>query len=306
MAESIRDPSLGAVRLFLAAAECGSFSKAAELFGMPQSSVTRRIAALERSLACRLFERHRRGVMLTIEGREYHAEVAPAIDRIAAANRRMRRRDQAHVLRLRVYPTFAARWLIRRLPSFEAWAPGISLSLDSNAAQIDFDRCDADIAIQFGGGSWPGLNAEFLFPDEVEPICAPALLATVGPLDRVDDLARFLLLQSRYRRDDWKAWLEANAELWPQIRTMEFPSSILTYQACLDGLGVAMGQPLLIESELADGRLVRPLGSPLRRPGMGYYLLSPQTREMPLAARKFRAWMRSLAEPSDPAVARMP
>ncbi|PKP72360.1 MAG: LysR family transcriptional regulator [Alphaproteobacteria bacterium HGW-Alphaproteobacteria-5] len=289
---------LTGLHAFLSAAEHGSFSHAAEHLAVPQSSVTRQIAALEERLGCRLFERHRRGVTLTPEGIEYHAEVKPAYERILAASRRMRRRDKSHELLVRIYPTFAARWLIRRMPSFNIWAPGVRLSLDVNVAAVDFDRADVDIAIQFGDGRWPNATAEFIFGDEIEPVCSPQLIAEHGPLETVADLSKVLLLQSRYRRDDWKAWLEANTELWPQIRTMEFHSSVLTYQACLDGLGVAMGQTLLLQQELAEGKLVRPLGRPLTRPHLGYYLVSPSKREMSAAARKFRNWLFSEAHGS--------
>jgi LysR family glycine cleavage system transcriptional activator len=297
MTDGHRHPALANLHVFLAAAEHGSFTKAAELLNLPQSSVTRQIAMLEQDLGCPLFQRHRRGVLLTDEGASYLDEVKPALERISVASHRIRRRDTDWDLRIRVYPSFATCWLIRRLQAFNDWAPDINVSLDAVTATVDFDRHDVDLAIQFGKGRWAGATAELLFRDEIEPVCTPELLHKVGPLASLEDLSKVLLLQSRYRRDDWKAWLEANTELWPQIRTMEFTSSVLTYQACLDGLGVAMGQKLLLDSEIAERRLVRPMDRPLKRPGMGYYLIAPATREMALPARKFASWIRTLAQP---------
>lgn len=295
MIEGPRHPALSGVHIFLAAAEHGSFTRAAAILGLPQSSVTRQIAALEDAVGCRLFERHRRGALLTREGTRYRDEVKPAVDRIWLATRRLRRRDTDRELRLRVYPTFATRWLLRRLQAFNTYAPGVTVSLDAAAEPVDFDCHDVDLAIQFGNGQWHGAAAELLFPDEVESVCTPDLLRRLGPFDAVEHLSKALLLQSRYRRDDWKDWLAANTELWPQLRTMEFGSSVLTFQACLDGLGVAMGQPLLLESELGDGRLLRPMQRPLRRAHLGYYLISPAGRQLTMPARRFAAWMREMA-----------
>lgn len=56
------------------------------------------------------------------------------------------------------------------------------------------------------------------------------------------------LLVSQYRRTDWDDWLADNDLLEPaaQAERMSFSSSILTWQAALDGLGVAIGQTALL------------------------------------------------------------
>ena len=60
---------LDQLRTFIDVAAGGSFSRAATLSGCTQSSVSKRILALERAMACRLFERTGRGVLLTQAGR---------------------------------------------------------------------------------------------------------------------------------------------------------------------------------------------------------------------------------------------
>ena len=60
---------LDQLQLFLAVAAAGSFSRAATLVGSTQSSVSKRLLALERELRCRLFERTGRGARLTDAGR---------------------------------------------------------------------------------------------------------------------------------------------------------------------------------------------------------------------------------------------
>jgi DNA-binding transcriptional LysR family regulator len=56
------------LRIFYAAAEAGSFTRAGEALGMSQSAVSRQVSALEQELGTPLFHRHARGLILTEEG----------------------------------------------------------------------------------------------------------------------------------------------------------------------------------------------------------------------------------------------
>src|SRR5438552_2079909 len=66
---------LNRVRLFVRVAEAGSFTGAARLSGLPTSSVSRAVAALERDLGVRLIQRTTRRLQLTEAGRVYHDSV---------------------------------------------------------------------------------------------------------------------------------------------------------------------------------------------------------------------------------------
>src|SRR5690348_7678362 len=85
MLEGTRPIELEPLRLFLQVAATGSFSRAATLTSSTQSAVSKRIAALERRLDVRLFERTGRGARLTPAGRRLlpRAEALTAeIDRL--------------------------------------------------------------------------------------------------------------------------------------------------------------------------------------------------------------------------------
>ena len=59
------------IQYFIACAEYGSFSAAAEILFTSQSNVSKAIKALEEELELKLFERYPRGVSLTTEGERY-------------------------------------------------------------------------------------------------------------------------------------------------------------------------------------------------------------------------------------------
>jgi LysR family glycine cleavage system transcriptional activator len=284
-------PPLNPLRVFEAVARLGSFTRAADELHVSQSAVSRQVLLLENYLDVKLFNREQRGISLTEAGRAYQEEIGPAFARIAVATQSLLMRSRGGPINVRAYTTFAAKWLMRRLPQFHASNPEIEVNLSTNVTPIDFSRENIDLAIQFGDGRWEAAGGERLFDDEITPICSPALLKN-APLNTLEDLKRHRLLYSHYRKSDWRDWLAAvgRPDLAEHQECMEFSSSILTYQAAVDGLGIAIGQILLLDKELESGALVCPFEQIVRRP-FAYYLLMPQRDSVPKKVSIFRDWL---------------
>ena len=286
-------PPLNPLRVFEAVARLGSFTKGADELHVSQSAVSRQILLLEDYLQVKLFNREQRGISLTGAGRAYQQEVGPAFARIAAATQDLLTRSRGGPIRVRAYTTFAAKWLMCRLPAFQAACPEVDVQLSTDVTPADFSSGDLDLAIQFGDGNWPGMLCDRLFDDCITPVCSPALLGKPGaPLRSPADLVHHRLLHSRYRKDDWPYWLATvNRPLLTEHRdNMVFSSSILTYQAAVDGLGVAIGQVRLLDHEIDSGALVCPLETVVRQ-GLAYYLLRPQRDATPRKVAVFRDWL---------------
>jgi LysR family glycine cleavage system transcriptional activator len=285
-------PPLNPLRVFESVARLANFTKAAEELHVSQSAVSRQISLIEDYLGVKLFNREQHGVTLTEAGRTYQQEIGPAFARIAAATQRLLQNTRGGEIVVRAYTTFAAKWLLRRLPQFQAAYPEIQVRLSTDVTPVNFDIEHVDLAIQFGDGSWPGTISERLFGDEITPVCSPSLLKTGGPLARPEDLAHYRLLWSHYRKSDWYDWLSvaANPDILDKSESMEFPSSILTYQAAIDGLGVAIGQIRLLEHELESGALVCPFDQIVRR-RFAYYLLLPERTPIAKKVSTFREWL---------------
>lgn len=288
-----RIPPLNPLRVFEVVARTQNLTLAAQELHVSQSAVSRQIATLESYLGVELFRRERHGVTLTRAGQGYAAEIVPAFDAVANATAKLLRSTSQGALRVRTYTTFAAKWLIPRLPDFQQQYPSIEVRIDNATPDVDFDRDPADVAIQFGDGRWARMAADHLFDDEIEPVCTPAYLDQHrGKRNKLEPLLQHRLLVSHYRRRDWDDWLalaglEAAAQ---RTERMSFNSSVLTWQAALDGLGIAIGQSAMLEAELASGRLVRPFARPLRRE-MAYYLVRPRTQRESRKVGVFRDWL---------------
>ena len=164
------------------------------------------------------------------------------------------------------------------------------MRLSHIVAPVDFRRDPVDLAIQLGDGHWSGLEARLLLPDILQPVCSPRLLETGPPLRRPDDLAGRRMLVSRYRRDDWRDWLAGIGRLDLLQEGMEFTSSVLTYQAAMEGLGVAIGQMPLLGQDIRAGLLVPLFDLPVRRV-LAYHAVWPAERPPDRKAQAFLDWL---------------
>lgn len=290
-------PPLNPLHVFEVAARTGSFTAAAEEMNVTQSAVSRQIATLEGYLGLRLFERGRGSVNLTAAGEAYRKQISPAFALITTATQQLVTQSKVEPLRVRVYTTFAAKWLIRRLPRFRAAYPKINVYLDNAVAPVDFSKDRVDVSIPLGKGDWPGTQSELLFKDVIQPVCSPRLLGK--KLNAIDDLVRFQLLHSRYRRADWQYWLHAMGRSDLLSEGMTFPTSVLTYQAAMEGIGVAIGQVNLLGEDFASGTLVPIFGPPVER-GLGYYAIWPNDRPVGQKLRSFLSWLRAEAATVQP------
>lgn len=285
-------PPLNPLRVFEAVARLGSFTKAADELHVSQSAVSRQVSIIENYLDVKLLVREQRGVTLTDIGRIYQQQIGQAFAQISAATRDLLLSSRGGPIKVRVYTTFAAKWLMRRLPEFHELHPEIEVSLSTIVAPVDFSKENIDLAIQFGDGSWSGVTCEHLFDDEIAPVCSPLLLTGDAPLKTPEDLKRCRLLHSYYRKSDWPDWLAAVGlpQLADRQDSMVFSSSILTYQAAIDGLGVAIGQIRLLDQELEKGSLICPFDRIVRRQ-YAYYLLMPQRDSASKKVGIFRDWL---------------
>ncbi len=284
-------PPLNAVRAFEAAGRYLSFTGAARELLVTQSAVSRNVSILEDWLGAKLFFRRQRGIELTARGEIYFRSLSTALDQIDNATRRVRDDADETLLRLKLPPTFAIRWLVPRLSAFKALHPQIEVQITTSHAPGDFEREDVDVFVHSEVGAPPSEGYRRLFGEVLMPVCSPRLLKASGALRRTEDLARFTLLSSSNRPRDWPLWLAAaGAPTLESGGAITFDNAALAYQAAIDALGVVIAQRALIEDELKAGRLVAPL--PLTVPTQGAYYLAfhPHRPKAPRVAA-FEAWL---------------
>lgn len=280
-------PSLNGLRAFESAARLGSFAAAGEELAVTQAAVSRMVRLLEERLGYALFERHANRLALTSQGRTLLPGLTSAFDAIATLAAQIGSMTNARALTVGVGTSFAMRWLIPRLGSFQARHPDIEVRVATGGAQHPI-RDDWTCGIVLGDGQWAGYEALPLFSADLFPVCTPAIARR---LKAPADLRNETLLQVAQQADDWPSWLRAaGLKLRPEKRGPRFDNYALALQAAVDGLGVAIGLRPYVEDDIAAGRLVAPFPMTVPKDKAWYLIASPARRDDPSFAA-FRDWL---------------
>lgn len=284
-----RLPSLNALRAFEAAGRHGNFSSAARELFVTHASISRHVRQLEEWLGRPLFERHSRGVSLNEAGERYLTSLADAFDLMDAATREAKLLPEGAELAISVEVTFAARWLVPRLGSFQEIYPELELNLEASDDCIDFRRDPFELAIRYGEGDWPGLNVSKLVSLEAFPVCSPDLLER-RKVKRPADLLSFPLLHED-TKEWWGQWLQAADVPAPaRPRGSLYQSAHMTLEAAEAGLGFALGDNVSAADGLAEGWLVKPFD--LTVEAGAYWIVRSKGAKESAAAAAFCGWLR--------------
>jgi len=211
-----RLPSLNALRAFWAAARHRSFAAAAEELHVTASAVSLQIRQLEDELDFKLFERTPKGLVLTPQGTRLLPGINQAFEHLKGTIASLDEPEPGKAsLSISVAPSFATKWLLPRLGGFLERHPGIEVDVKASIALADFARDDVDLAIRYGGGTYPGLSVELLLEDRMFPVCSPELLMRFGQRNPMRVFAEAPLLHDvSVDRDpavpSWKMWLKAS------------------------------------------------------------------------------------------------
>lgn len=288
-------PPLNGLRAFEAAARHMSFTRAARELNVTQAAISHQIRGLEERLGLQLFVRRNRALLLSEAGQAYLPALREAFDGIAAATERLQRRDEAGALLVSTTASFATKWLVPRLATFQQQHPEIEVQISTGIGLVDFHHDAVDVAIRWGLGSWPNVTAERLLAEDMFPVCSPALTRGRQGLRKPADLVRVTLLHTSTQRDDWRLWLTAAGvtNVDPGRGPM-FDQQMTVLQAAMEGMGVALGHRPLVERDLAARRLVAPFDFSLPVEA-AYYFVAPEAALRRRKVRVFRDWLLGLA-----------
>lgn len=291
-------PSVSALKIFEAAARHMSFTKAADELGITQSAVSRQMALLEEHLGLLLFQRIRKRLVLTEAGDQYARSVRSALREIESATMALRaHKGKGGALTIAVAPAFATKWLIPRLARFHQAYPGIFVNLHTRDIPFDLERESFDAAFHYGNNDWPNVISEPLVGWELAVVCSPAYLQKHPSLRRPEDLCDHVLLYQTRRPNRWREWFDAMGigHLNPG-QGASFEHFYMIVQGAVADLGVALLPRLLVEDDIAAGRLVAPLPNTHFSTDAYCLVYSPSKRNDP-RLEQFRRWLLGEAAP---------
>ena len=176
------------IKVLLALSRKGSARAAAQMLGVSNSTVTRRLDELERSLHTRLFDRTPDGYRMTASAEQMLPTAEHVEELLFTAERRISGEDQhlEGAIRLTLPEVGGMGFLVRRLAEFARQYPAIELELMPSYEALDLSRREADIALrvmQAGAKPPEYLIGRYLSPVSASSYVHRALLRPDDPKD---------------------------------------------------------------------------------------------------------------------------
>ncbi|MBK6697419.1 MAG: LysR family transcriptional regulator [Myxococcales bacterium] len=248
--------SLDALAVFVQVAESVSFRGAADRLGVPRSTVSRKVAGLERELGARLLKRTTRSVSLTDAGKRYLEECQPALSQLHEAARSVRKTvvEASGRLRITAAPAFGERYLGPIAERYLSANPQVELEIFLTDRHVDLVQEGFDLAFRAGGVGDESLVARELGRGTLRCVASPEYLKRRGRPRRPADLATHecVVYPPLARGGRW-TFRAAERTVNVAVRGRLIVSSLpMAFDAAVRGLGVSR-----IPSALADEALGR-------------------------------------------------
>lgn len=290
-----------------ATARHGSFVGAAKELDVTPAAVGQMVRSLEDWVGYPLFRRARSGAERLApvgEAQDALEDIAQGLDRLEAGLKKLRGRSARSVVVVTASQALVANWLLPRLDDFSASFPMIDVRLDVSDRVIDLAAGEADIGIRCGLGSWKGVRAAHLMPEEIIAVCHHRLLP-----EHEQPTAGWIAEQTlihdgtAHPGGDFPTWAEwltrAGANQSAPDRGLKINSTAAVIQAAISGQGVALVRKALVAQELDSGRLIHLLPQCRWPVKWAYYVVaSPKAFKRP-EVEAFYGWVTKLRTDSD-------
>ena len=250
---------LRALRYFAMLAQTLNFSETAGHFGVPSSSVSRRIKDLEADLGATLFVRTTRSVSLTDLGKLYLSEVTTALQSIDLADEMVKAQSAAPTgtVRITAMPGYAELYVFPALQRLRRLYPEIVFDLNITDQVLSLSSNDADIAIRAAAVLPDQVVARRLGDHSFVLVASCDYISQHGAPQRVGDLGDHPVFMYRTPRGVLN-WQTLKDETWktidlaPQFVSNHGPSLM---ESVVEGRGFALLPSWAVSAELAEGRL---------------------------------------------------
>ncbi len=286
-------------RIFARVVECASFTRAADLLGMPRSSVSAAIQELETRLGARLLNRTTRRVTPTQDGLVFHERCLRVIAEVEDVEGLFRETQSgpSGLLRIDVPGRIGRLIIAPALPAFLAQYPNIEISLGVTDRAVSLVQDNIDCVVRVGPLADSGLIGRSIGNLPLINVASPAYLTEFGTPLHPGDLGGHRAVRyaspSTGRIEDWE-WSDAGS-----VRTCALGGKVIVNSAeayiacCLAGLGLIQIPAYDVKDHLAAGDLVDVMPAYRAEP-MAMTLLYPHRHHMRHRLEVFIDWLEKL------------
>jgi DNA-binding transcriptional LysR family regulator len=249
------------LRAFVATAQTGSFTAAAEQLAMSNRLTSKYVAELEGRLGVRLLQRTTRKVGLTAAGEELLARAPALLDELDAVIGAVSEgsRGFAGVIRISAPVTFGEIWVAGMLERFGRAHPGLSFDLRLDDRHVDLASDGIDLAFRLGRTEVQSLKVRRLASFRSVLVASPDYLAREGVPEAPADLARHSCILDTNRRAP-RRWVVGPdpEQAVPVQGRFQVNSARAAVELAAKGWGIAYA-PGFAASAALEGGLVVPV-----------------------------------------------
>lgn len=251
---------LGDMRLFIDAAELGSFSAAGRKQGLSPAAASACIQRMEEALGTRLFERTTRQLRLTEEGQTYRHYCQQAVGLLEEAELHLQagRQHVQGTVRLSAPSDLGRNLLLDYLDAFRRCHPDVRFSLHLSDSMSNLVGDDIDLAIRYGQPADSSMVARKLAANTRVVCASPALLARTGRPAHPDELQQHPCLVLTTMAGPMNEWRYREEGRPHSVRLQHYQESNdgeVIRRLALQGQGFACKSRLDIAADLQAGRL---------------------------------------------------
>jgi DNA-binding transcriptional LysR family regulator len=275
------------ISVFVAVLEAGSFVGAARRLAMPPSTVSARVAALEKRLGMTLIQRTTRQLRPTAAGERYFEECRLALRRLAAAEEELTASaaSAAGLLRITAAVDIAQSLLPPIIAGFRQAYPETRLELIVTDRIVDLIADGIDLAIRVGPLRDSGLITRAFVSGPSGLFASAAYVKRRGVPKRVEDLAGHDLIAFTRMPGGTLKMMRGNQPVDIPVRGALACDDMMTVRALIElDQGIGFLPPFLAED--ASTPLVRVLPQ-LSHRATGLFFVYPAQRYVPQRVRNF-------------------
>ncbi|NRP70830.1 HTH-type transcriptional regulator DmlR [Ensifer psoraleae] len=281
---------LNDIAVFACVVEAGSFTAAARQLGMPKTTVSRRIAALEREVGVRLIQRTTRSLNMTDAGRLYYEQSSQALRTIEEANLRLAeaRAEPSGTIRISAPVGFGGHFLTRAVVDFLAIYPKTKVELRLTDDNLNLVENGIDLAFRTGILADSTLIARKLGSTHRLLCASPDYLARCGVPEEPADLTRHQCLIAGPSAASAHWVLDGPHDQQTVTVAGRFAANEMqaVVAAAIAGYGIAQVPQRMAEGLIDDGQLRRVLHD-YTTPAGGLYVVYPSSRHLSPLVKAF-------------------
>jgi DNA-binding transcriptional LysR family regulator len=288
--------SLGALSVFVRAAEARSFTDAGRQLGLSSSAIGKAVARLEERLGVRLFHRNTRTVTLTQEGKLFLESCRRIFSEIDTIEHEFAQSRGTPRGKLKVSLPIVGMLMMPTVSQFMRTHPSIELDMDFTDRLVDVIDGGYDVVVRSGDAADSRLMVRSLGAYRLEVVGSPSYFERAGIPSTPEELVKHACLHHKYPTT-------GKIQRWPFVRPptaddVDLPTTgtATTIEALVSlaehGVGLACVPDFAVRRQVLDGSLKIILAEHIDHSGM-FRAMWPSSRYL---SPKVRVFVDFLAE----------